>query len=241
MYEQLTHREEAYDARPKEQSPEFKPQGLRIGNTIYITECPPLNFFSTYFHEVGHILGDVLSFLQGDVLTPQEIAVTYAQVTSIEARLLLSQAVNPNMDWKSPNWNHRIADDILDIFSKGHFEKKHIDLHYPVPEEKIIRMLKAAPPSQRPGIKINSTGELEGDNTKDARNRELPAMYVETGCIKMLENTINRQFEYPQLAIGLSQSTESTSHVRAFRIAQRAFQPNHTLYIPSLKDIKDRK
>ena len=221
-----------------ESASSFNPHGVRIERDIYLVESSPVNFLLRYFHEIGHILGDDLSYRDGDILTPAEVVSTQAPIDYSETFMLFSQVISaPGYD-RVNNLTIESANIILNTFTLGKFDPTSIKLHYPVTQEELEDLLKSA--HETPGIIINEKGELEGVNTKDGRDAEISAMAVEIGCLKILENTINSLSPQDLLSITVQREDKGDSHSRAMKIVERTYQPNRSFILPSAKDLGKR-
>lgn len=192
--------------------------GLHQWNTetgkseIFLTpQSDIIYLFICYFHEVGHSLGRLYSFVKGDVLTAKECATTRVRLSPDEAiKIRLYMMAEPtNIPFKMQGALKNIADRIVSVYTKGKWDPTSITFANAHSDALAQRIL-----DQDAGV-INSTIvhedlSVESRYTRAGRNEEIPSMTAEVNCLKILSNTIKRELESP-----VTEEFPKTSHTRA--------------------------
>lgn len=216
-------------------SNEFSPSGLRVNKDIYLPESSPENFLMRYFHEVGHVLSEKLSFDDGEVLTVDECKYGIASLPSDLLALTFRYLYTPNLPY-SLQATKNVADMIISFFSKGHFNPDLLNLHTNVPPEEIYQLVLNANGSLGTSA-IDEDGNLTYVSTNFGRDIEIPAIFCERGCLRILENTLNRYLApHREIRFSFVFPNDGSSHWRAHKFVERAFS-RRGWRIPSALDL----
>lgn len=207
-------------------------EGLAVGNQIYIPPLNPQKFFVNVWHEVGHFLAHNLSFLNGDVLTPDEVKQTtiplsLTQQISLCIDLLYDKKANADKNEKL--WP--IAYRVLQKFTKNKIDDLDFEVFTNVTQEQFTKFMTKNPDNTTFGV--NSDGNLRIIANKLGRDKELPANVVEAGCFKILTNSL------PFISLDLGRNNLfNTSYFRALNVVKRAYRyPGYNL--PSYVDMEN--
>lgn len=220
--------------------------GFRSGKDIYLPPQDFLNTISVFCHEVGHVLGNEMSFQTGLYPGEKAIVTNFDEIKSGNLRIKLE----PNeivhiMKYLSNNepvpiegLTLSIALKLLDVFSKGNFTLTSIISHN-VTQEELHRLVAEKGSSTTTTKQAGTTTEILVVNSKSGRNEELSSYTTEVSCLLILENTLKWYGIYrSDGAITISASI-SPPHQRAINIISRAFS-GKGWRIPSMLDINLR-
>lgn len=178
-------------------------------------------YIQAYFHEMGHIMGQYLSF-KYQTLSPDKCKETFIEVPENVKRNLNANLTSvPNSDTLDSAIN--LCNNILRVYTKGAFNPDSI---------KVNELSKDDLRDSWIGKSKNSgNGEVYYPNTRACRNAELDAMTVEAGCLTILENSVpfSEQFKI---------APNSTAHIRAANIVSRAYKYPTTI-LESTFDLMD--
>lgn len=204
--------------------------GLRIGNEIFLPRFKPVDFLSHYWHEAGHIIGDELSFVKGDVLTPDEVKKTKLNLSRKEAFkiiLILFRINFPGQEMFAID----LANRILTVFTKGNFDNNKIILHNNLTDEEFKSLVNENTPSETTAL--NEAGEITTISTKKGRDKEISAYTADAACKHILMNSLGiekgvgyKKGEFPY----------DSSHTRAINIVIQAYT-HHGYVLPSMLDL----
>lgn len=210
------------------------PGAFRVNNEVFLQPQPLLLGFLHFFHEVGHVMGDHLSFRR-DVLSIPEVSQTYVELDDIEVAHL-----NELLSHKNPvaldEITYSIARKIIYGLSRGNFDPEdHIILHQ-LTEKQFVSRLKELIQIYRGSTLQEIGGKIVLVNSKKGRTVELSAIFAEICCLLILENTVQAYLPNSTLAQEFNFSGKFTANrQRALNIIGRAF--DRGLTIPSMKDL----
>lgn len=200
--------------------------GFHSDNNIYLIPRPWISILGTYCHEVGHIKGNLHSFVDGLILTPSECKKTTVPLSQKEKSYIRNQRRLGEPDVEMNDILGNLADKILSTFLNGNFNPQNVYLYNVSPEKmkKIVGKNFSAP------------------NTKRTRNVELSAYITQVGCLQILENTLKKNnLIEGQKHLFFSQS-KSPGHQRAINIVARAYRKTDIDWnIPSYADLIGKK
>lgn len=204
--------------------------GLTIGNEIFLVRSKPLDFLKNYWHEAGHIIGDELSFVNGDVLTPNEAKKTSLNLSRKEvfkAALILFRVNFPGQD----SFSIDLANRILKVFTKGNFDINKIILHNKLTDEELKRLIDENDAEET--STINATGERILKSTRDGRNIEIPAFSTDIACRHILMNSLGLE---QKAGFEKGKYPYESSHARAMNLVIQAYT-HHGYVLPSMLDL----
>ncbi len=204
--------------------------GITTDNHILLPTLKPSEFFGAFWHEYGHPIGKALSFLQGQVLTPDEVMAT-AIPLSLPTRTKLMYDLMFH-DKPKAGLNEALvptAMKVLKVFTKGNFDfsKYILELDYPYGE--LVKRVQRDPNNVT--VTTDELGELKGIASKEGRKTELSPIAVEAGCNKILANSISSLLTYK-----FERVDHDSSHAKAWTVVHRAYSQKGYI-IPSEKDL----
>lgn len=218
--------------------------GLRSGKEIFLPPRTVVDLLSTYCHEVGHIIGDDMSFQDGsndgeepDVLSIDEVKDpnTRITLTNKEQEYLKNTIFSTEKVSLDPVLIG-ITNKLLDLFTKGNFDPRSIRCHSVTQkelEEKVSTMSIST-------LSRNSEGGIIAVNSKDGRDSEIPSFTTELSCLQILENTLAYYEIFSKSQYFIANTVDSPAHQRAKNILSRAFE-GRGWRLPSMKDIRRKK
>jgi hypothetical protein len=215
---------------------------LIVGRNIYLTDSPLIFLFSDYAHEVGHMLGNKLSFLNGDVLRPDEVKTAHFQLTTADASILSAVARGGLEKRGAIRTVKPIIDKILTIYSKGEFKPSDVKTHYKVSVNRmgnLIRKSREAHGSTKGllGWEITKDLNLIPLRTKEGMRGELSAYAVQVAVQTIIQNAINDLAPNQWYNAKIDNETlPGTFHDTALKIVKRAYAGTGWI-IPSAKDL----
>lgn len=192
---------------------------LTVDNKVLLPTLKPSKFLLNLWHELGHYIGKKLSFMNGQVLTPNEVKKTFINFDRktrfrLYWLLILNNRPRPGLA------RHLlpVAFQVIDVFSKGHFDPLEIKIVPDYPYNSLVKAFVEDRQRHESSVyTVGYNGELVAVSSPSGRNQEIPAVAVEAGCNIILRNSL-----------GLSHSFQPTSfdlsHERATNIVKRAYQ-----------------
>jgi len=213
---------------------------LKGGEIWLASTLSPIDYFLSYAHEVGHIIGGKLSFKTGDVLTPDEVKDTYIEMDSRKAAEIVDIITKKQL---TPE-DSRVLDSILlkylEIYTKNNYDLNNLRVHSNIDPREMLTMI--AGKSLSTGA-IKEDGSFNPNSTRGGRNIEIPAYTCQQACQQLLENAL--QNDYPGLSIDVTWEDRAKamkdSHYRASAIVNRAYYDTTGMILPSLRDITGRE
>jgi len=212
--------------------------GLNLGNKIYLPTLSAENLMSSFWHEAGHIVGKKLSFLGGEVLTPDEAKQTVVEMTLLEklklhylfyedtsAKIGIAHEVLP------------IAERIFNEFTKGNFSCQDLVVFCDMSQQELINIFKRG--GKNPTLSIRDNQLVLRRNTR-GRNIEIPAYAVEVGCFHILNNSNRLPSLYKYEGISFAERDPNYNHTSALGFVRDAYESTGCM-LPSLKDMKRYK
>jgi hypothetical protein len=196
-----------------------------------------LDLFLTYFHEVGHVISNRYSFLEGDVLSPRDAERASVKISGKELAtliILLSAHKVPFLKFKMKGTIKGIADRILTAYTKDKWDPKSIELGH-ASEKKIKKIILEKDNGDIKTAHIDSQFNVTFKNSREGRDAEVPPIAVEKACMKILENSLLASFSYPEQ----NDQYKRSSHGRAHRVVETIFKKGWM--IPSQLDMQKRK
>ncbi len=118
----------------------------------------------------------------------------------------------------------------MDFFTSGDSSKHLVTVHPETPLEDIRKLLLNA--DWIPGINIDKEGNMHSTRSRVAVRSELPAIAVEMGCVKLLENTLATISP----GISITITGREGSHKIAQQIVERAYNGSGW-QLPSTRDL----
>lgn len=218
--------------------------GLRKGRQIFLPPASLINTLSTYLHEVGHIIGDDMSFQAGldnsdnaQVLSIDDVKNVYKmiQLSEIEQIFLRENLINNDKIESPESYDllKSIANKLLKSFTKESFDPEEVTVNF-VSQESLEQL---AFESDISTISQDSDGKRYAKNSKEGRNSEIPAYTTEIICLQILENTLHRYRLLDLNSEFIIGTTLSPSHQRAKNLLNRAFR-GKGWRLPSMLDIR---
>jgi hypothetical protein len=208
--------------------------GMVLGNDIYL---PPAIFpdrFSFYTHESRHIIGEKLSFVRGDVLTPDEVKKTKIKLSFEEHGVLYDGSESEEKGHISQA-ELSILNRTIAVYTKGNFDVGSINLHN-LSEKDFINLASQFEDKNR--FYRNEDGKLFSVSSRKGRNAEIDSIATNIACLTILENSlaiwIFRWKIYETLRFRLAR--KPGSHGRAQEIVKRAYSIKGMI-LPSSLDL----
>ena len=215
--------------------------GYRDGKEIWIRKSDAINLLDNYFHEVGHVLGDIMSFRNGDVLTPDEVKLNIPEFPR-EKLIRLHQLLfakspflrNPKDIQEIIQYSNRI----MMVFTKGkfkpgsRFKPRMIRLHTDISQNDLLRTIRQHGGANT--IHFTSDDTIEYVDGRNGRNSEISSHVTEIACLRLHENAIR---VYDSTYAVINSPPQSPAHRRAFLIVQRAYVGNGWT-VPSRADLR---
>lgn len=171
-----------------------KINGVRIGREIFISPSTTVGYISVYLHEVGHVLGDRLSFQAGNdtvkdshVLSFDEVKKPTTVITLSDSEVeFLKQNIFNRENIKYTDEITSIITKLLSYFTKGSFDPNEINAHE-VTQEHLEELV-----SEDVGGTLSKAtdGKVYAVNSKSGRNEEIPAYVTEFCCMQILQKYI---------------------------------------------------
>lgn len=217
-------------------------RGFSSGNDIYQSPQSFIDGISTYCHEVGHVLGDRLSFQAGlkwwqvenvrslDEIKNYKISI-YLEPTEIQ---YLRKSISNKKNTHINDEGLIIAGKLLNTFSMGNFHPRMVNFHN-ISQRELEKILA------REGSSTTKTanGEVLPVNSRAGRDSEIPSFTTEVACLLLLENTlIKYRINFNESDLGFCTSS-SPSHQRAINIVSGALS-RKGWRLPSMVDIAKR-
>jgi len=197
------------------------------------------NLFRNYFHEAGHVIGEILSFGQGQVLSPKQTKNVSVSLTDQEKSFLLTKFIQADLKTTTELSEVQlgICQKILTSFTHNNFNPEDIKIHKISSVDKLQELFiaKMLEEGNNCTTALSNEGVLIPISTSEGRDIELSAMVTQFGCLQILENCL--KINFPELHIthiGV-QSIEG-SHQRAQNIVHYAYREN--LVLPSIFDLE---
>lgn len=217
--------------------------GYRNGKEIFQPPLDYINAISTYCHEVGHILGDKLSFKSGFKWWNRKNILSFDDINSNKICITLSKE---ELEYSRRHmYDHdklHIKDEVLSISQKllktlfrGKFHKKNVVLH-DVSYEELNNIVADQGSTTTSTTLEEGVRKMEIVNSKHGRNSELPSVYVEAACLLILENTLKKHNIIVDAGLIQMPKRDSAPHQRAQNIVYRAYS-SKGWRVPSTKDI----
>lgn len=220
--------------------------GFRSGIEIY---QPPLNFInaiSSYTHEVGHVLGDKMSFQSGLKLGDEKNILSFDDIAS--------QKISISFDEKELSYVRRhvfnkrqlhIRNEVLSISQKllktlfiDKFQKNEVNLHN-ISYRNLNKLVADKGSGTTTANTENGLTKITLVNSKYGRNSELPSIVNEAACLLILENTLIKYNIMPDTKYITMTKRGSPSHQRAQNIVAKA-HASTGWRIPSMVDINSK-
>ncbi len=212
--------------------------GLRVGWNVYINrDLNPYDWITTFTHEVGHLIGDTISFQDGSVLSPLEVQGTniclshdeqdlLSQVFGGSKRRILTEISDSDLEILTEIGRKLI---LAFVLNKEH-GLENLVLHS-LGSDQLVEVARTV---NLVTAEVKSDGKIVSKSDKFGRDLELPSCLTEYACTQILENTLVRY----RIISGRTQlvvAYQGLPHQRAQNIIARAFRYNYRL--PSLLDL----
>jgi len=215
--------------------------GLIKNNDIYLVEGKTfISQLETLSHELGHHLGNTLSFKNGGVLTPDQVKATNPQLSLGEKLIILIYGNTVIKNNKTvQRYFERIFFKLMEIYTKNQMDFSIFNFHFNVPQEDINQLAKNGPNEN--GLMFDQNDNPILSANRQNRNDELPAYATSHAILWLLENSLKlKDQKLYNIKIKYNYSFEKTPHYRALRIVDRAYEKTGWI-IPSLVDINQKK
>lgn len=216
--------------------------GFANGKDIYLSPQGFIDGIATYCHEIGHLMGNRLSFQSGlkwwqlaNVRSFDEIK-KYKISIYLEPREVdyLNQIIGTKENVALSGESLTIANKLLDTFFMGNFHPKVAVLHN-VPRKELNIIVA----SEGCNTLVSKHGDIFARNSRHGRDSELPSYTTEFACLLILENTLKKYWLMSSQNHFTIRTTISPSHQRAKNIISRAFS-SQGWRVPSMVDIRKR-
>jgi hypothetical protein len=217
----------------KEEGAKPKVGGFYRGNTIFLPPRTPIQNMASFLHESGHILGKRLSFLDGDILLPDEVKKKKIGLNPAEKILLIGRL----MDKKERPMEHfelKIAKKILEAITKGNPYVQKLKLINLTEDQlqKVITKWAGSHPSQI-AYELDMNGDITPKDTELGVIAELPAFVIQKAGEVILCNSISSKNKY----FGIQPGEFAGSHKAASKIVKGSYA-DRGYRIPSLYDFE---
>lgn len=187
---------------------------------------------SGYLHESGHIISNTLSFLNNNVLLPDEAKTTIIPLKPMEQFRVVRGIIFNKKEYMN-QFEEKLAKRILGVFTKGNYDFSKIKL-VSLDNEQLEKVKEHIALYDRQNVTydIDNDGNVIPINTQIGVLRELPAYAVSKACMTILFNSISSK----DFVFVYKEGETRGSHAEAMKIVQKAYSRTGQV-LPSSVDL----